>query len=167
LQALTGTSCPLQFSTFWSKEFSVVASRRLGFSPPWGKNPFRDMAELVNMRFVAHVKQSLSQEHPGFKEMSVDSLCLQWNRRVLRMRRREPGWHACPEGFPPEEPCYRCYVGLDGCPAATHDVTYVQRCCPECQQEDAWFDPALKGVDVCLACWRQRVLSRSHSEEKS
>ena len=160
LQVLTGTPCPLVIRKFWTRKFASVLSRRLGFSKPWHAYPFRDIMELVNLRFQALLMPELSDKGPGFEEVQVTKVQITWNRKYLRLRHRPKDIFKCPKDYPLSQPCWSCHIGLDKCPAAVHSRTFVQRSCPHCNEEDAWYDPAHPERNLCIDCFHQKLLSR-------
>ena len=162
LQALAGSCCPLLLKKFWTWKFAGMLARRLGFTPPWGKYPFRDILELVNCRFHVLVEQRLSGKAPGFEEVHVTKTQTVWNRKYLRMRQRPPRYFDCPFGYALSHACANCHVGLDQCPAAVHNKTYVQRPCEACRQADAYFDPAKPERKICQNCFYQQLVKRRH-----
>ena len=164
LQILAGSACPMVIRKFWTRKFVSVLSRRLGFSKPWHAYPFRDVLELTNLRFQILVTPELSSKGPGFEEVQVSNPQVTWNRRYLRLRHRQAGHFDCPRGYPISQPCWSCHVGLDKCPAAVHAKTFVQKICPYCNDEEAWFDPSHAERKMCIDCYHQKLLKRKLEE---
>lgn len=164
-QVLAGTPCPHVMTKFWSRGVCRLAASRLGFSKPWGPRPFKDFLQMFNLRLYVLVDAEQSRDgKPGFTVIAEEqpSGVLTWNRRLLRMRQRDPAvGFVCPRRFPDSFPCYRCPMGLDECPAATHPETFVPGECPRCGSEQAWFRDARDAHCVdCEIRERWRVRSR-------
>ena len=153
-QVLAGTSCPAVITRFWTRGFCSLLSRRMGFSKPWGKQRFDDCYQFVTLRMYVQIESRLCKAAPDFEavwekdEKIFPSACIAWNRQVLHMRTRQ-GFR-CPRGFHEDQQCHLCFVGLDECPVATHNATFVKRECGECHKQ-SWFDPE-QGGDACLSC---------------
>jgi len=155
-RALAGSPCPLVIPIFWTLKFCSWASQQMGFSAPWRKHPFRDVFELVNMRFHGLVLAEKSKEQPVFEEIVLMRGDTVWNKRLLIMRSRT-GRFRCPHKFPDDHPCHLCFVGLEQCPAAVHEQTYYKAKCRVCKL-DTWFDPAHPSWDCCIDCHIKELL---------
>lgn len=164
LQALAGTCCPMILTKFWTLRFCHVLARRMGFTKARLAYPFRSMFEFVNMRFHGAVTVELSGNAPAFEEVHVAPAMEAWNRKILQVRARtNPKVFACPYGYDISLPCHLCHVGLDHCPAAVHDLTYLQMECEQCGETDAWFDPAHPEWKECVDC-HHRLLHKRRME---
>lgn len=153
-QVLAGTSCPEVITKFWTKGFCSLLSQRMGFSKPWHKYRFDDCYQFVSLRLYVQIETRLCKAAPDFEavwekdEKIHPPACIVWNRRILRLRTRQ-GFR-CPRKFHGNQQCHLCIVGLDECPAATHDATFVKRECDQCRKQ-SWFDPE-EDSSACLDC---------------
>jgi hypothetical protein len=158
-QTLAGLCCPAELSKFWSVRFCKMISGRIGFSKPWGARPFQHMTEFVNLRMYVLVSTATDDDgKPVFSRIAEKqpSSVLQYNQTVLRWRQRLPdGDFKCPYGYPAKHRCFQCHVGLEDCPAATHEYTFVKKHCQRCEQL-GWHDPA--NDVVCAECLRRSKL---------
>lgn len=153
LQFMAGSPCPLAITQFWTHGFCSMFSKQLGFTSSWGQMPYRDPRQLVNLRLFVKVVPELCETQPGFHEVKAPSGCVRWNRQLLSMRYRlNPAMFVCPAGYPVEHPCYLCPVGMNDCDASVHPLTFKQRRCPRCRNEQAWFDPASQRK-ICVDCF--------------
>lgn len=135
LRALAGTPCPCVIVKSWADSFARVVAGRLGYSPPWGKHPLRDLSELVNLRFYALVEpDQCAPGRPGFERLVCSQSMLEWNRRLIKMRRRVD--FQCPRGF--EHECFQCHVGYRDCEPAVRRLTESP---PTKETEDAQASP--------------------------
>ncbi len=144
---LAGSPTGTDIRQWWSTEKVMVVASCLGFSrkPPYHRE---DMAELVGLRFYGLLEPKLSDRAPGFFHIHCPTSFSQYNRGVLKLRRRID--FVCPSGF--DHPCHRCFVGAKECPAATHRETYIARPCPGCKRE-WWFDTDPRFLnDHCVHC---------------
>ena len=119
LRVLAGTACPEIIANYWPHGFLQVLGRRLGFSAPWGHHPMVDSAELVNLRLLVCLEPSRSRGRPGFEKIACTPGLIDWNRRLIKMRRRID--FECPQGF--EHQCYQCPIGYVECPAGVRRTT--------------------------------------------
>ena len=154
--SLAGTSAGVRFSKRWTqKEYSLLASV-FGYTPPWAKPPmpFHNRDEMTGLRFWALIDpERSSSSRPGFRRVRLNGQLLSHNLRLIKIRARvDP----CPRGYTHE--CYRCAVGRDSCPAATHPLAYYCDACGKCSEPQAVFDPALSKT-LCLRCEVRRRLT--------
>ena len=147
---------------FWTRKYCYHLAPQLGFTRGWGDNPIRDLRELFGFRMYVLIDYELSGTSPDFDEIWTKERgnnrrlhpgsCFDWNRTVLKIRRREPGVYDCPLNLPARQKCYTCQLGTDQCVAATHPVTYVKDHCSGCG-ETSWFDPNNQ-QSLCIDCTR-------------
>lgn len=148
LRILSGAACPLVLQKFWSREACGVLSSRLGFSNRFGKRPYQSGLLLFGLRMCVLLEPELSRDGPMFQHIAVSSSCMKHNKSLLtaRLQRIPP----CPYSY--THPCYRCAVGAEECPAATHRETFVAQRCAICGKDEAIFDPEMS-LQACRACF--------------
>lgn len=145
--ALAGTPCPGTMTQWWSNEKIGVVATAVGFrrKPPL---VMADKAELMSMRFAALVEPARSQREPGFYHVACPPAFMEYNRALIRKRRRIR--FECPEGF--DHPCHLCHLGARSCEAAVHPEDYEAKPCPSCRRT-WWFDTDTGFVnDHCVQC---------------
>lgn len=148
-RALTGSCCPQPLEAYWPQSFFGMARSLLGFSRrhPY-RYPFRHWSDLTQMHFEGLLTPELSAEEPKFEKVRVPASMVAENRQLIDMRERR-GFE-CPQGF--THACEACPIGVDGCVAASHPVTYTKKRCSKCEQI-AWCDPRHRGT--CVECRRK------------
>lgn len=150
-KAVAGSPASMPISLTWSRKFCHARSRHVGFTPGWGKLPYRHPYEFVGLRLTGMVSAEESNGHPVVSKVLDDepSSVVNYNRRIIsaRLRRPESGF-TCPKEY--EHPCHLCPIGYDDCPVGTHPNTFVMRYCTTCKQ-DNWSDPGRRGK-VCVDC---------------
>lgn len=161
VQALAGSPCPHVFEIFWSHRSVAVLASRLGFNLRDVEKPYAysHPGQLVGCRFYA-LFSTAARNHALFSEVSPaknTAAIWTWNRKVIAAR--EPARRKCPRGYPTSRPCFRCHLGTDQCPLATHAVTYVKKFCTHCARE-SWFNPQCGG-DLCMDCTYQGLFPES------
>jgi len=130
MRILAGSACPMRIITFWTRGFSNLIARGAGYTSYRHDYPFGHPSELVGLRLWALIDPAYCQQgRPGFREVSCTQTLRNWNRGIIRKRFRH-GWE-CPRGY--ERHCYKCHVGYDQCPAATHRTTKECEDAPESQ----------------------------------
>lgn len=162
-QVLAGTPCPLEMTQFWSRNFCRMLSRRLGFTKHRGPRPFTNVTEFMNLRMYVLVDPEKCQDgKPGFSQVHEEqpSSVVNYNRQLLQWRQRSTKDFQCPQNYPKRHRCFQCHVGLDVCPAATHERTFVRQECPNCHRHN-WHDPAF--LRMCVDC---RVVKILHPKEE-
>jgi len=124
LRILAGSACPLIIFKWWSFRFAQGLALRGGYTRNKNKYPFYDIAELVNLRFVAQLDPKRSREFPEFDNIGCTSGLLKWNRSIIQKRFRKDGKYPwpCPRNY--THPCFRCHVGYLECAAAVHKDTF-------------------------------------------
>lgn len=153
LRVLAGTACPLVLQKFWSREACGFMSSRLGFSNRYGKRPYQSALLMTGLRLCVLLEPELCRDGPMFQHVVVPDFCLRHNRELLKARlQRIP---PCPQAY--THPCYRCTVGADACPFATHRDTFVVQPCPACGQAEAVFDPEMS-LNACRKCFLRELL---------
>lgn len=135
---LAGSACPMKIEHSWNTRYlRKMAKPVFGFTPPWGKVPYLDPQQLVQLRFMAKLEPQFCQDYrPGFKESTPSSGCINWNKRLFKLRNRNIT--PCPNQFTNQ--CHECHVGYDNCPAAVRPKTLESRLCIRCGIE-SWHDP--------------------------
>lgn len=164
LQALAGRVCPLEMTQFWSRNFCRALARRIGFTAGWGVRPFTNVAELMSLRMYVLVDPAKCVEgKPGFSQVHEEQPggIINYNRKLLQCRQRRTSEFVCPKNYPKRHRCFQCHVGLDVCPAATHERSYVSQQCRVCNRKN-WHDPAY--MRVCVDCRVRQIL---HPKEDS
>lgn len=165
-QILAGSPCPLTTSQFWSRAMCRMIARRIGFTPTWRKYPFRNPLQLVNLQLYVQLDPERSKEdEPRFFHVHEEqpSSVINWNRQVMRMRRREAGFFDCPENHPASLACHQCHVGLDQCAAAVHDQTFEWSHCRNCRRL-AWHDP--DHPRICVSCRIGKILNPERNSDQ-
>lgn len=144
---LAGSPCPMQITQWWSNEKIDVVAYAVGFKrkPPMYK---ADHSELMSLRFLGLIDPARSTREPGFFHVSCPTSFLEYNRAVIRQRRRIR--FQCPQGY--EHHCHVCPHGARSCEAAVHPEDYEWKSCTACGKE-SWFDtdPAFVN-DYCIHC---------------
>lgn len=157
LQILAGSPCPLTIDHFWSRGFCRLIASRIGFSAPWGDYPFLSEYQLVSTRLYVLVDPEKSVGgKPGFNQVKETQPggILSWNKELLKLRARRGGF-TCPQNYPAAHRCFQCHVGMDQCPAATHEETFVRKPCRKCQRSN-WHDTA--DDRICVDCNAREAL---------
>lgn len=121
---LIGSPAAMTLTMWWSRSFSAMLARRVGYTSSFKEFPFRHPSELVNMRILALLDPTrLSDGTPQVTDVRCTGALRKWNRVIIGKRARRLGlvpWR-CPRGF--NILCYTCPVGYMDCEAATHRVT--------------------------------------------
>jgi len=143
---MAGTSCPQIITKFWSNRFCHYIAKQLGFTNSYGEMPLLDGSEFVSMRLQVLIEAERSYEYPVFDKVHTTQSCINWNRKILKLRKRLSA--PCPNDFTHE--CYRCFVGYSDCPAGTHSETYEKKYCTSCNQM-AYTD-TMKDTAICINC---------------
>ena len=163
-RVLAGTSCSHILYQWWSRRrsrymayFLDDKNRGFSFSRQRGKRvvlrPYNNPQEFYSLRCrLLIVPKLCTVDGPGFEKISFTSAMTQWNREIHKMRARIEDGYKCPFDFPPEKFCWRCSVGHDRCPAATHAKTYTYASCDVCGEDEAPFDPDDNIHDFCVNC---------------
>lgn len=155
VRAMAGTPAPLKITHFWGSKIARFVSGKIGFSAPWGKYPFKNVEDLVGLRFYGLVEAARSREKPEFHEVAcTDSMC-DWNRKqVLKLRLRVG--MKCPANF--DHACHLCPYGYDRCTAAVHALTFTAGPCANCGNQQAAFDPENTSPHcvMCAEAFRMR-----------
>jgi hypothetical protein len=157
---LAGLPTSEQVTRFWTAKFCGFVAEKLGFSKPWGKTPFKKMAEFVGLRLVVLVESELPENRkkvrgPYFQKVDVTKAMIEDNRQLIRKRCRIN--FECPEEY--THPCHICPIGYDKCKCGVHPRTFVKVHCEECN-ELAWTDPNLLALRLCLKCYRRKMENR-------
>jgi len=157
-RCLAGTPCTEICRFRWTTDFARGFSIHLGFTPSWKDYPLRMLEQLVGLRFYGQMEppDPNHEYRQGlyFDKMQPSAACLNYNRKLIRARRRLG--FKCPRGY--RHPCHKCYVGYRECPVATHPVTFILRTCRECGR-DQWMDPRQEAIGFCIACRHKKDLS--------
>lgn len=154
-RVLAGTSCMMLIEKFWSHRLCKFLSEKLGFSQPWGKYPFKKIAELVGLRLYGLIDAEHSLGAPVFDQVNVPTSVEKHNRKLMRFRQREG--FTCPKKF--QHPCHMCPIGYDQCRCGVHPRTFVKAKCGVCEKV-TWMDPLHLEVETCVRCFVKRQLAR-------
>jgi hypothetical protein len=150
LVCLAGSPAGLTMPAYWTDGMVRIASRLLGFTPPWGPRPFRHGLELVNCRAQVLVESKLSLGKPVFRQLdqATPSGLLKHNRKLWQAR--NPPTRACPKSY--THPCHVCEQGYrdSPCSLSAHATTYQLRPCKICRA-DGWFD-LTRSEKACVDC---------------
>jgi hypothetical protein len=151
-QVLAGSACPMiGFKTWVNKYVTGLLASRMGFTAPWGKQPFKDARELVGMRLHGLLEPK-EEKKLHFDHVRITPSFLKWNQDYIKMRARGAQTQfRCPMNYPDTVACYLCPIGQDRCPAAIHPVTYVKQMCESCNKL-SFYDPSLGDRESCLRC---------------
>ena len=167
-RVLAGSPCPVIITKFWSSRFCAYIAKNIGFSrrpPPdradsVARAQYVDARELVTMRLEVLVDPKLCTGRvPGFEKLRCVKGLLNYNRRQIKFRDRLAEGFECRFGFPDTLPCRQCVKGFESCPAGCHRKDYVQRPCPICNVDDAWFDPE-SASRCCVGCTYKTAMAR-------
>lgn len=156
-RVLAGTPAGLLMEKFWSLKFCRYISLDCGFSKYRKsrrtiKFPYTAPEQLVGLRLFARVMPKLSDKEPGFDGIGFTGTTTAHNKLTLGCRfRRLPDFRCQLELTHEELPCHHCPVGFLKCRAATHRQNWVKKECPECGDEEAYFDPEKK-AEKCVDC---------------
>jgi len=132
---------------FWTRKFCNYLSQTLGFSKPWGNFPFKRQAELVGMRMYGLLEREKCSRELFFDNLRGSSGTSKYNRDLMKQRKRMG--FKCPQDYKHE--CWKCHVGYDKCPVATHPRTYVKEECGVCEQV-LFHDPRNLEMQTCIKC---------------
>jgi hypothetical protein len=116
--------------------------------------PFRDIRQLVNLRFFGQFEPS---EQAMLLLAGVDtcSSMKAWNKSTMLLRARK-GFE-CPLGYSVKEvPCYRCELGYDKCQAACRPTTLEKGNCEKCGLTNVWIDARV--TTTCVDCSSHQLL---------
>ena len=157
-----GSCCSRMVYKWWSLKQCRFYSRGFGFSCPTSgrgrrtaKYPYTVPEQLVHLRCYVLIEPKLCvQKEPRFNVASWPSSVREWNKETLRCRFRVDPGYVCPEGHLALFPCHFCPLSLLECRGGTHLLSWVQKYCPECKNNDAFFDPELPDYR-CLDCFRK------------
>lgn len=157
LLVLSGSAVGCLLVKFWTVKFARFLSDRAGFSKPWKPTPMEDMSQYFGMRMYLHLTPEKSKETPDFDVIDFSPSMLAWNKELLKKRSRlDDELFKCPCNLPKTLACHNCVIGVDRCPAATHQHTYVKKFCEACNKE-SWFDPAKPRRKLCVPCWNLKL----------
>lgn len=168
LQILAGLSAGLKTQKFWSDKQVRFMAGDFGFarrrpgerSRMLPRNQFQHPLEFVTLRLTILIDPKLSTPNePGFEKTKIGGASLDWNREQLKYRDRFDPEYACPHGFSPAVPCFRCPHGTVTCRAAVHPTDYEFDYCEACGRDRAPFDFTVNN-EVCVECYDRRVISR-------
>lgn len=165
IRALAGSPCPDVFEVFWSNRAVAAVASRLGFTL---KDPIKVYAythpmQLVGCRFYA-LFTPRAKEYSPFTEIcpaKQHTAIWDWNRALIAAR--APERRKCPKNYATSRPCFRCHLGVNDCPLATHALTYTQRFCERCNKQ-AWFNPAHVSM-ICMDCQYQGLFPEKKNVE--
>lgn len=156
LKIMAGSPAPIIVRQQWSYKRCRAVSRDLGFRqygrgkfdpPPY---PFSAPEELTSLRWEMLVDPDASETEPCLTMLRTRPALQQWNKTILKMRKRE-GFE-CMADHAADFPCHECALGYLTCPAGTHRNTWKVRYCPECDEEQAFWDADLSTAS-CLSCY--------------
>lgn len=126
----TGPGAGRTMVKFWSFGMCSRLARKSGLWPR--KVPLADVRTLYGGYFLVRLNPTLGRDGQLAFDTIADAPSLKSRNLKLRNRRERKG-HQCPLHQPVDKlPCYRCPVGEDKCPAATHAATYQLRMCVQC-----------------------------------
>lgn len=156
LRILAGTPAGMTAEKFWTLKFCRYMSQEFGFTRPRGNRqvsfPYAAPEEFVGMRLYVRIMPELCGREPGFDGLGFPPSLSKWNKTTLKCRLRvQDGFRCQMDVTPAELPCHNCPVGFVKCRAATHRHDWVEKPCPECGREAAFFDPEQKS-EVCVDC---------------
>lgn len=158
---LSGTSCPIVTKHWWSfKQQAFQAyylnEKRLGFGfsrkPSLGSQ-FFESSQFVTLRCLLLIDPAACLSGPGFTQIDFSPDSLAWNKEQLRYRRRAGKKYVCRHKIDVSIPCHACWIGLDGCRAAVHRLTYIPGECSVCGLTQQPLEP---GSTVCVNCQNVR-----------
>lgn len=156
LRILAGTPAGLTAEKFWPLKFCRYISQEFGFTRPRGNRvvafPFTAPEQFVGMRLYVLIMPELCTREPGFDGLGFPAGLSKWNKTTLKCRFRvQEGFRCQMNVLPSELPCHNCPVGFTKCRAGTHRSNWVEKPCPDCGRDDAFFDPESKS-EVCVDC---------------
>lgn len=147
LEIQTGPGAGRTMSKFWSSAMCSRLARNGGLWPR--KVPLADARTLYGGFFLVRLNPTLGRDGQLAFDALTDMSSLKARNLKLRNRRERKGFK-CPVNQPPDRlPCYRCPLGEDKCPAATHAKTYQYRMCVTCNKQ-AFHEGPLSVR--CLSC---------------
>lgn len=156
-RVLAGTPAGLFMEKFWSLKFCRYIAVDCGFSK-YRKSrrvipfPYTAPEQLVGLRLFARVMPKLSDKEPGFDGIGFTATTTKFNKVTLGCRFRRNESFRCQLKMTHEQlQCHHCPVGFVKCRAATHRHDWVQKACPECNDDEAYFDPERKS-ETCIDC---------------
>lgn len=153
---LAGTPAGRTAETFWTLKFCRYMSAELGFSRPTARRravfPFTAPEQFVGLRLYVRVMPALCKAEPGFDGLGFPASLAAWNKTTLKCRfRAQPGFACKMRVLHTQLPCQNCPVGFLKCRAGTHRQDWVEKHCPSCERDDAFFDPE-SSSEECVDC---------------
>jgi len=147
---LSGYAAGETTEKFWTTRYCRFLGRQLGYAR---RQPMLHVTEMVSMRMLVYVHAESSVRKPFFEHVSFPAAALEWNQKIIRMRRRL-GFE-CPYDY--SHPCGICAIGYADhqrrhCPVAVHPLNYVPQPCIRCKNQEALFDPGRPGARLCVNC---------------
>lgn len=165
-RVMAGTPCPRIVLKWWSLKQCRFYSTDFGWSKPGGgksgppRYPYSAPEQLVGLRCHVLITPDESTTEPGFLVPRFPAEVAAWNSDMIKRRLRSGPTYRCPAGLPDSFPCQKCPRGYTTCKAGTHRLDWVERPCPVCGKQDAYFDPE-GAADQCVDCFAQNVYKKT------
>jgi hypothetical protein len=170
-QSLGGSVVPLKITQTWSnKKIKYLATYKtpggngFGFSKSHfnskgeqtAKGLFKDARQFYRLCCLMLIGPAKSDRGPEIIEITNTSATTSYNKKIIRGRDRH--LTACLKNLPVAHDCHLCPYGIDKCPMATREVSFIKAVCKQCDSL-GFVDPSnFDCPDLCLSCARRKML---------